>query len=111
MEGYYAIYDEKKEYTTADGKIYTKEMFYKNYPVAYSQQMAVFLYGNTIDDGIPVSYLLGKHGIGTENIEEGIKKVNEMVRLKSDESTPIERIAASLEYLVLLFMEDSVDEF
>ena len=86
-------------------------MFYDNYPAAYSQQMAVFLYGNTIEDGIPVSYLLGKHGIDTENVEDGMKAVNEMIRLKGDESAPMERIAASLEYLVLLLMEDCVNEF
>ena len=80
----YEVYDKEKEYVTKDGKIYSEEMFRRDYPAVVSQKMAVYVYGNTITQAFPLAYLRGINGI--------------------ENSTPLERIAASLEYLVLLFM-------
>jgi hypothetical protein len=103
----YEIYDKEKEYTTPDGEIYTPEMFIKNYSAAISETMAVYVYENTITDAHTMSYLRGKYNITNDvNNEMAIAIINNNVQIEKTESTPIERIAASLEYLVLLFMKE-----
>ncbi len=103
----YEIYNSQNEYTTKDGKIYTEEMFREDYSAVVSQKMAVYVYGNTITEAYPLSYLRGINRIKNDvPDEEAIVIINDMKQLEESESSPIERIAASLEYLVLLFMED-----
>lgn len=107
MEGYYALYNPEKTYTTKEGKIYTSEMFALDYPAVHSANMAVYLFGNTIENASTVSYLRGINRIKPElTDEDAMKELTYKYELEETESTPIERIAASLEYLTLLFMGD-----
>lgn len=103
----YEIYNKEKEYATKDGRIYTAEMFEINYPAVHSQTMAVYVYENVIAEAHPLSYLRGINQIDNSfTDEEAIIKINEQKQLDETENTPIERIAASLEYLILLLMEN-----
>ncbi len=101
----YEVYDKEKEYVTKDGKIYSEEMFRRDYPAVVSQKMAVYVYGNTITQAFPLAYLRGINGIENSMTDgNAMMLINERKQLDETENTPLERIAASLEYLVLLFM-------
>ena len=67
--------------------------------------MAVYVYGNTITQAFPLAYLRGINGIENSMTDgNAMMLINERKQLDETENTPLERIAASLEYLVLLFM-------
>lgn len=108
----YEIYNKNNEYSTKDGQIYTPEMFEKDYTAVHSQTIAVRVYGNTIVEAHPMSYLRGINKIENDvSDEEAIAQINAIQQINETENTPIERIASSLEYLVLLFMGDKSNEF
>ena len=103
----YEIYNKNNEYTTKDGQIYTAEMFENDFTAVNSQTMAVYVYGNTITEAHPMSYLRGINKIENDVLdEEAIAQINAIQQINETENSPIERIASSLEYLVLLFMEN-----
>ena len=103
----YEIYSPKNEYFTKDGQIYTEEMFSRDYPAVHSEKIVVYLYGGTVTKAYTMSYLRGINRIKNDvTDEEAIIEFNRIKQLDDTESTAIERIAASLEYLILLFMED-----
>ena len=106
MSGNYEIYNPQNAYLTKDGQIYTEAMFMKDYPASVITTMVVYLYGRTIDHAETFDYLRGKHGIKVDIPDDvALNMIASEEEGIATESTPIERIAASLEFLVLQSMK------
>lgn len=99
----YEIYDPAKEYSTPDGKLYTPKEFEKNYPSVNIEPMAVELMGRVIVSAAPLSYLKGMNQIKADvDNQKALSLISEKQNIKNTENTPLERIAAALEFFELL---------
>lgn len=106
------IYNPQKKYLKTDGSEYTHDMFLKDYPAVSYTKMAVYLYGNTIDKVMPADYLRGINRISYEYDDEiAMAMITEIEEKEKTESTTQERIAAALEFIELIMMENKTNEF
>jgi uncharacterized protein involved in propanediol utilization len=108
----YEIYNPKNTYITDDGNYITPELFALEHNSVNERLIAVGLEGRTIVEVKDYDYLRSKYSISSDvSDEQALKIINEAVKLASEESTPLERIAASLEYIVLhLISGGGIDE-
>jgi len=88
-----------------DGKILTEEDIHNRYPASIAEKTAVKVVGNILIDIKTLLQLCAQYNVDYQ-AEDAIDQINYKVYLEQTKSSPLERIAASLEYLVLLSMED-----
>lgn len=101
----YEIYDSKKDYFTKDGQIYSYEKIKHDFPAVDYTKMVVTLYGRTIEKVETFDYLRGTNRIKADvPDEEALMLIAKAENIKKTESTPLERIAAALEFLELVNM-------
>ena len=101
----YEIYNEKNTYVTSDGNYITPADFYREHNVAKERPIAVGLYDRTIEDVKDFGFLKSCYGIYSNiSDKEALDLINRQVALDITESSPIERIASALEYIVLHLM-------
>lgn len=98
----YEIYNPENVYVTQDGNYVTPEQFAIEHNSVFDRPIAVGLEGRTIVKVEDYGYLLSIYKISNDvPTENALNIINEKVKIDSEENTPIERIAASLEYIVL----------
>lgn len=101
----YEIYDKEKEYFTKDGQIYSYEKVKEDFPAVDYTKLVVTLYGRTVEKVETFDYLKGINRIKADvTDDEALTLIEKAEELKRTESTPLERIAAALEYLELVNM-------
>lgn len=101
----YEIYDAEKTYVTQDGNYVTSNQFAIEHNVVFDRCIVVGLMGRTIMDVQDFGYMRAVHGITSEiSDNDALAIINKQVELNQTESTPIERIAAALEYIELYLM-------
>lgn len=101
----FELYDKEKEYYTKDGQIYSYDAVQRDYPAVDFTKLVVMLYGRTVLKVETFDYLRGINRVKADATdEEALEQIAHAEMVKATESTPIERIASSLEYLVLLKM-------
>ena len=99
------LYDKNKEYFTKDGQIYSCEQMQHDFPAVQYTKMVVFLYGRTIEKIEMFDYLKGINRIKADvPDDEALQMIEKAEELKRTESTPLERIAAALEFIELVNM-------
>ena len=101
----FELYDKNKDYFTKDGQIYSYEKVKKDYPAVDFTKLVVILYGRTVLKVETFDYLRGinriKAGIPDD---EALSQIANAEMVKLTESTPLERIAAALEFIELINM-------
>lgn len=103
----YEIYNPNNTYVTEDGNYVTPEQFALEHNAVNERIMAVGLTGRTIVDVKDFDYLRAINGIANSvEQNEALNVINKNVQLQESESTPIERIAASLEYIVIHLLNE-----
>lgn len=97
------LYDKSKDYFTKEGQILTYEDMVKKYPAIPYTKMVVFLFGRTVTDMNTFDYLCGINRIKADVLDdEALSIIAKSYENKETESTPLERIASSLEYLTMI---------
>lgn len=97
------LYDKNKEYFTKEGQIFTYEDAVKKYPAIPHTKMVVFLFGRTVTDMNTFDYLRGINRIKADvSDDEALSIIAKSYEDSETESTPLERIASSLEYLTMI---------
>lgn len=99
------FYDTKKTYITKDGQLINKEKFEKLYPASLYTKMVVFLEGNALIESNTFEYLKAHYLIpDILSDEESLQTIQKLKNDELTESNPLERIAASLEYISMVYM-------
>lgn len=100
------LYDENTQYLKMDtGEAYTHETLLKQFPTIQNKNAVLLCFNNMIYGVYELDYLLWKYSIPqNENINFMLGQISEAVLSEQTESTPIERIASALEFLVLQSM-------
>lgn len=107
----YEIYDTEKTYVTPDGNYVTPDQFAIEHNVVFDRRIAVGLMGRTVMDVQDFGYMRAVHGITSEISEDdALAIINKQVELDQNESSPMERIAAALEYIELYLMSRGNNE-
>lgn len=107
----YEMYDPEKTYVTPDGNYITPEQFAIEHNVVFDRRIAVGLMGRTIMDVQDLGYMRALYGITSEiPDDEAFAIINMQVEIDKTESSPMERIAAALEYIELYLMDRSNNE-
>lgn len=88
-----------------DGKELTEKDIHNRYPASVAEKTAVKVVGNILVEIKTLLQLCVIYNVNSQ-AEDAIDQINYKVYLEQTKSSPLERIAASLEYLVLLSMED-----
>lgn len=97
------LYDKGKDYFTKEGQILTYEDMVKKYPAIQYTKMVVFLFGRTVTDMNTFDYLRGINRIKADvPDDEALSIIAKSYEDAETESTPLERIASSLEYLTMI---------
>lgn len=101
----FELYNKEKEYFTKDGQIYSYEKVKKDFPAVDHTKMVAILYGRTILRMETFDYLRGINRIKADvSDKEAISQIANAEMVKLTESTPLERIAAALEFIELINM-------
>ena len=97
------FYDKNKTYFTPQGQEITYETFKKDYPaVDYTPMVCSVGDGVVIFEVYTYVSLCEEYGVSMDKESEKTLREIEMAMMsKNSENTPIERIASSLEYIVL----------
>ena len=88
-----------------DGTVVTEEMIHNRFPASVAEQVAVRVAGNTLIEIKTFLQLCAEYDVNYQS-KDAMDLINYKVSLENTKNSPLERIAASLEYLVLLRMED-----
>lgn len=106
--GTWKKYDEETLYLP-NGKVFTHQDMVSQYPASLVEDMAVKVVGVTLLEVKTVLYARAMYNIPEEMTdEEAFKEMEKIDALNASESTPEERIASALEYLVMVFSEGKV---
>ena len=101
----FELYDKNKDYFTKDGQIYSYDVVKKEYPAVDFTKLVVMLYGRTVLKVETFDYLRGINRIKADiPDEEALSQIANAEMVKLTESTPLERIAAALEFIELINM-------
>lgn len=94
-----------------DGTEFTEEKMHMKYPASVVEDMAVNCVGVTMLDAKTLLYVRAEYGISEDvSDEEAFKIMRQMDEDKATESTPLERIAAVLEYLCMIVSQEKENE-
>lgn len=97
------LYNKNNDYYTKEGRIFTYEDALKKYPAIPYTKMVVFLFGRTVTDMNTFDYLRGINRIKADvPDDEALSIISKSYEDAETESTPLERIASSLEYLAMI---------
>ena len=98
------IYDGQELYDV-QGQPITEEGIHNLFPASVAEQVVVKTAGNILLEIKTFLEICSLYGVNYRD-KDAIDQVNYKVSLEQTKNSPLERIAASLEYLVLLSMED-----
>lgn len=100
------LYDENKQYMKMDtGEAYTKETLLQHFPTIHNKNAVLLCFNDMLYGVYELDYLLWKYSVSwNENINIMLGEISEAILSEETENTPIERIAAALEFLVLQSM-------
>lgn len=103
------LYNENTQYLKMDtGEAYTYETLLKQFPTIKNKNAVLLCFNNMIYGVYELDYLLWKYSISwDENIEIMLSRISDAVLSEKTENSPIERIAAALEFLVLQSMPNA----
>lgn len=107
------FYDSNKKYIKIDGEEYNEQTIVEDFPSIKSDGIVVFVEGMTrvVIYTAPLDYLLHKYNIPESlKTDEMLMQITLAVNDDKTESTPLERIAAALEFLVLQSMPNVGDK-
>lgn len=105
MQGKWKKYD-NQTYYKPDGSEYTIDMMHEDYPVSIVEDMAIKVVGMTILEIETMLCVRAEYGIDPEvSDEEALQQMEVIDAERATESTPLERIAASLEYLCMMYSQ------
>lgn len=94
-----------------DGKEFTPDMMHSYYPVSVAEEMAVKVAGLTLLEAKTVALARAEYMIPLDMSDEDAFKLMEVKDYeKATMSTPLERIAASLEYLCMIMSQEGNNE-
>lgn len=98
-------YNIEKGYELQNGEKLSEEQMLALFP-ALGGGALIIVEGRTPIDSASYDYLLSKYYIEKPaTIDEGLKLINNQLYFEQTESTPLERIAAALEFIELIMME------
>lgn len=103
------LYDKNTQYLKIDtGEAYTPEMLLQQFPTILNENAVLLCFNDMIYGVYELDYLLWKHSVSwNKNINIMLGQISEAVLSENTENTPIERIAAALEFLVLQSMPNT----
>ena len=108
----YELYNKNNDYFTDNGQIITHEMMLEKYPAIEHTKMLVTLFGRTVLDIKTMDYMRGINRIkGNVSDADAIAIIQSNDYYTETESTTQERIAAALEFIELIMMENKTNEF
>lgn len=94
-----------------DGTEFTPEMMQSYYPASVAEDMAVNVIELVMLEAKPVSYVRAEYMIPSGiSDEEAFKRMEQIDRENATKSSPLERIAASLEYLCMMKSQEVSNE-
>lgn len=94
------FYDPEKTYISQNGQLINNEQFEKLYPASAFTKMVVFMEGNVLIEVNTFEYLKAHYLVpDILNDEESLQTIQKLRNDELTESTPLERIAAALEYI------------
>lgn len=94
-----------------DGTEFTPDMMHSYYPASVAEEMAVKVVELVMFEAKPVSYARAEYNIPIDmSDEEAFKRMEQIDRENATKSTPLERIAASLEYLCMMLSQEVTNE-
>lgn len=106
--GMWKKYDNETYYTET-GKAFTPIDMANQYPISTVEEMAIKVVGATLIDAKPLLYAREVYNIPPDATdEEAFKEMEKIDAINASESTPLERIASALEYLVMVMSEGKV---
>lgn len=95
----------------ADGTEFTSDMMKHQYPASEVEEMAVKVVGVTLLEVKTVLYVRSEYMIPSDmSDEEAFKRMEAIDYENATKSTPLERIAASLEYLCMVLSQEGSNE-
>lgn len=95
-----------KTYYLPDGKEFTPDDMRTKYPASYVEDMAIQVMGVTLLKVETVTCIRAEYKIPSDmSDEEAFIKMGMIDVDNATKSTPLERIAASLEYLCMIFSQ------
>lgn len=100
----YELYDPNNTYVSEDGNYITPEEFKKAHNVAGERILVVKLSGRTIIGVYDYDYLISEYQVAGNTPEENLELIERKDQLDATETPPLERIASSLEYMVVSMM-------
>ena len=104
--GTWKKYDNETLYLP-DGTEFTSDMMQRQYPASVVEDMAVKVAGVTLLEVKTVLYVRAKYMIPSEMTDdEAFKRMEAIDYENATKSTPLERIAASLEYLCMIMSQE-----
>ena len=100
------LYNKDTQYLKIDtGEEYTPEMLLQQFPTILNENEVLLCFNDMIYGVYELDYLLWKYSISwNENINVLLGQISDAVLSENTENTPIERIAAALEFLALQSM-------
>ena len=102
------LYDKQTTYYLEDGQKLTPEIMYNTYPQSKFEDVVLLVSGITVKEFKTLDLALSEYNIvKRQTIEEDLELLNFTYSTKQTESTPIERIASSLEYISVLLSKIS----
>lgn len=94
-----------------DGTEFTPDMMRSYYPASVAEAMAVKVVELVMLEAKPVSYVRAEYNIPSDmSDEEAFERMEIIDQENASKSTPLERIAASLEYLCMMLSQEVGNE-
>lgn len=104
--GKWKLYDKSETLYLPDGKAFTWGQMSTQYPISLAEEMAVKVVGLTLLEVKTKYFARALYNIPPEMTdEEAFIEMERQDYLNATESTPEERIASALEYLVMVISE------
>lgn len=97
------LYDKNKQYMKMDtGEAYTRETLLMQFPTIQNKNAVLLCFNDMLYGVYELDYLLWKYSVSwNESIDIMLSRISDAVLSEKTENTPIERIAAALEFLAL----------
>lgn len=99
------VYDKKKEYFDKEGQPFSYDRMLKEFPVVQAEKVCVDVIGSCIQSYNTMMQARADRLVDPEMTDkEACIYMTQYDELKERESTPLERIAAALEFIAMSYM-------
>jgi len=103
------VYDKNKTYYDEQGQEITYDRMKREYPVVDAETIMINTSGVTILDKCTMSVAQSRYRLMNEDDPEVLaKKMTKKDEKEKTESSPLERIASSLDYIVLYLLRKGI---